>query len=511
MSDHAPFPPAFQAALNSPPLERKGWQATSAPSYIALFLGAIYFDQLGRRTLAIGGLGWSVLGAAVAGWLCYVLLYRVPALWGQKTGWPLTVVGSSTFGTSGTVGLTFIVFSLAQVAVMAMATLYAVDWAFQGLNLCGFVNVKWLKPVTIPRGGGGQPGLELRSPLFLITSLVWIYAAALTGHFLVKIIAALMKIYPIFPAVMLGLATLFTLRGLPGFEPLEIDPATSAPVVDGGLRAFLMMIQMIFGFFAVAGVMAADFGAVNRTTRDVRLGGWIGVAFASWTVATLSLLTVAGALGRYTAPLTLKNAPGVGNFSFRTALLLGLPEMLAGAIFLFLALSTLAQTCFSASLIGHRLSAVWPQISRLRWNLIGTTVAWPFVATGWAIRLEEIFTVLGALFAPMAGAMTADYVRHRGVWPGPRRGWNPAGMAAWVLGVGVGLVPLIATSFGWSDGSRLQPAAVFAFVAAFLAYWVLATLGLEAETLPIPERVAAAVPLPTAEMPPLDPEPAQHN
>ncbi len=56
--------------------------------------------------------------------------------------------------------------------------------------------------------------------------------------------------------------------------------------------------------------------------------------------------------------------------------------MLAGAIFLFLALSTLAQTCFSASLIGHRLSAVWPQTSRLRWNLIGTTVAWPFVATG---------------------------------------------------------------------------------------------------------------------------------
>ena len=493
--------------MNSPPLERKGWQVTTAPSYIALFLGAVYFDQLGRRTLAIGGIGWSVLGAAVAGLLCYILLYRVPALWGQKTGWPLTVVGSSTFGTTGTVGLTCIAFGLAQIAVMAMATLYAVDWAFQGLSLCGLVSVKWLKPLTIHLGAGASPVLELRSPLILITSLVWIYAASLTGHYLVKVIAALMKIYPIFPAVMLALAMILTLGGLPSFRPLEIDPATSAPVLDGGPRAFLMMIQMIFGYFALAGALAADFGAVSRTTRDVRLGGWIGVAFAAWTVATLSLLTVAGAVGRYSAPLTLKNAPGVGNFSFRTALVLGLPEKLAGAVFLCFALSTLAQTCFSANLIGRRFEAVWPRISRLGWNLIGTTAAWPFVATGLAIRLEEIFTLLGAIFAPMVGAMTADYVRNRGVWPGPRRGLNPAGLVAWLFGVGVGLVPLIAMAGGWSDGSRLQPASVFAFATAFLTYCLLAAIGAESQALPIPRPLTTCQPPDPAAVPP-SPEPA---
>lgn len=509
MSEQAPYSPALQAVLNSPPLERKGWQATSAPSYIALYLGAVYFDQLGRRTLAIGGLGWSVFGAAVAGLLCYVLLYRVPALWGQKTGWPFTVLSSSTFGTTGTVGLTFIVFGLAQIAVMAMATLYAVDWAFQGLSLCGLVNVKWLKPMTIPLGAGTSPVLELRSPLVLITSLVWIYAAALTGHFLVRIIAALMKIYPIFPALMLALAVILTLRGLPSFQPLETDPATSAPVVDGGPRAFLMMIQMIFGFFAIAGTVAADFGAASRTTRDVRLGGWIGVAVASWTVATLSLLTVAGAVGRYTAPLTLKNAPGVGNFSFRTALVLGLPETVAGAIFLFFSLSTLAQTCYSSDIFGSRFEAVWPRISRLRWNLIGTTVAWLFVATGLAIRLEEIFTLLGALFAPMVGAMTADYVRNRGVWPGPRRGLNPAGLVAWLLGVGVGLVPLIVEAGGWSDGSRLQPASVFAFATAFLIYTLLAAIGAETQALPIPQpRMACEPPVPASVPPSPEPTPS---
>jgi cytosine permease len=486
MPEHADLPPPLQAALDSPVLERRGWQA-AAPTYIALFLWVVFFDQLGRRTLAIGGLAWSVLGAAAAGLLCYLLLYLVPAHWGQKTGRPLTVLGSSTFGATGTIGLTFFAFGLAQIVLMAVATLYAIDWAFQGLNLCGLVNPKSLKPMTVHLGPGGGWAVELRSSLLLVTSFFWLYAAALTGHYLVKIIAALMKIYPIYPALMLALAMILTLGGLASFRPLEIDPATSAPVVDGGPRAFLMMIQMIFGFFAIAGAASADWGAVNRTPRDVRLGGWIGVALASWTVATLSLLTVAGAVGRYSAPLMLKNRPGVGNFSFRVALVLALPQMLAGAMFLIFALASLAQTCYAANLFGRRFEAIWPRVSRLVWTLIGTTAAWPLVATGLAIRLEEIFTLLGAVFAPMVGAMAADYVRNRGVWPGPRRGVNPPGLVAWLVGLGVGLVPLIAVAGGWSDGSRLQPASLYAFAAAFVVYTVLAALGAETPTLSIPD------------------------
>lgn len=487
MSDHVSFSPPLQADIDSPRLERKGWQATTAPSYITLFLWVVFFDQLGRRTLAIGGLGWSVLGAAVAGVLCYLLLYRVPALWGQQTGRPLTVLGASTFGVTGTIGFTYIIFGLAQVVVMAVATLYATDWAFQGLNLCGLVNAKLTEPWKLQIGAGAARVIELKSPLVLVTSLFWIYAAALTGRYLVKIIAALMRIYPIFPALMLGVAMLWTVRGLPAFHPLELDPATSAPVVDGGPRAFLMMIQMIFGFFAIAGIAAADWGTVSPSPRDVRIGGWIGVAFASWTIATLALLTVAGAVGSVSAPLQLRNTPGVGNFSFRIALVLALPEVLAGAMFLLFALASLAQTCYAASVFSLRFHAVRPRISRLGWTLIGATLAWPLVATGWAIRLEEIFTVLGAVFAPMVGAMTAEYVRHRGQWPGPRRGVNPAGLVAWCAGLVVGLVPQAALLGGWSDGSRLQPASLFAYATAFVVYYAVALLGAESATLPIPE------------------------
>jgi cytosine permease len=497
------LPRALREALAAPALERKSWQWTVAPTYIGLFLWVVYFDQLGRKTLSVGGLGWSVLGAAAGAVLCTVLLYHVPAMWGHRTGRPLTVLGASTFGARGSVALLVAGLGLAQVVWLAVSTLYAVDWTFQGLSSLGLLNLHGLKRLQ----PGAWLGLSasavppLRSPLFLITSLCWICWAVLVGHYLVRIIAALMNVYPIFPALMLGTAMLLTLKGVPDFRPLAIDPASAQPVQAAGPRAFTMMIQMIFGFFATAGLAGADWGTVCRTPRDVRLGGWVGVGLASWVIATLALLTVAGALGQFPAPPGLSAGPGVGNFSFRVALLLGVPERLAGAMFLVFGLASLAPTCYAAFVMGHRLTAVWPGVSRLVWTLLGTAAAWTLVATGAAIRLEEIFTLLGALFAPMAGAMAADYVRSRGAWPGIRPGYNPSGMAAWAVGVAVGLVPLLGLWTRWTGAARFQPASVYGFVAAFLVASGLARLGLERPAEPVPVPVAAPMPEAEAEEP----------
>jgi cytosine permease len=476
----AGLPPSLEEALNRPPIARKGWQTSIAPTYIGLFLWVVYFDQLCRRTLSIGGLGPSILGAGVGGLLCYLLLYYAPAMWGHKTGRPATVLASSTFGATGSVWFLGHMLGLAQVVWLAVATYYAADWTFQGLISCGLVDPRRLIPLKLG-------GIQLQSPLFLFTSLAWMYAAALVGHYLVRVIAALMNIYPIFLAIMLALAVLLTLGGIPRFRPLAIDPATSAPVVNGGARAFLLMIQLIFGFFACAGVLSAGWGMVARTPNDVRWGGIVGVAFASWIVATLSLMVVAGALGYYAPPPGLKNVPGVGNFSVRVALLLGLKPRLAGATFLAFGLASLAQTVFGAFVLGNRLSAVWPRLSRLKWTVLGAAVAWLLVATGLPIRLEAIFTLFGAAFAPLAGAMAADYLRSKGDWRGPRQGVSMAGLVAWAVGFTVGFFPLIAAAWDQPRWMLFQPASVFAFVAAFLVFRILAALGAESPLLPVPE------------------------
>ena len=106
--------------------------------------------------------------------------------------------------------------------------------------------------------------------------------------------------------------------------------------------------------------------------------------------------------------------------------------------------------------------------------------AWPPVT---------IFSLMGAVFAPLLAALAADYVRQRGAWPGPRRGVNPPGLAAWATGLGVGLVPTLAEAAGWTAGTRFQPAVVYAFLAAFFVYWLLAAMGAEAPLVPVPEAI----------------------
>jgi hypothetical protein len=322
-------------------------------------------------------------------------------------------------------------------------------------------------------------GLRLPNFVFLVTSLTWSYAAALVGHYLVEVIGALMNIFPVFMGLLLAVAMLWTLGGVPHFRPPAIDPETSAPIRDGGLRAFGMMVQLIFGFFAPAGALAADWGAVNRSERDVRLGGLVGVAFASWTVATLALLIVAGALGR--SP----NPPRPEDFSFHVAVLRGIGGPLGGTILMVFGLASLAPTCFAAYLFGQRFAAAWPGLKRIRWTLLGTSAAWLLIVFGWAGRLQTIFGLMGAAFAPVVAAMAADYVRHRGVWPGARRGVNLPGLLAWAVGLAVGLVPIVSASVRWDAGTRFQPAAVFAFLAAFIAYLVLAGLGAESPPVPV--------------------------
>jgi cytosine permease len=478
MSDRPDLPPSLRTALKSPPLERSGWQSTIAPNYIGLFLWVVFFDQLARRTLSTGGLGWSVAGAAVAGLLCYRLLYLAPALYGFRSGRPLEVLGSSTFGARGSVWFTDVLIGAALVVWFAVGVYYAIDWTFQGFVSCRLLDPRYIRPTRLG-------GVRLESPVFLVTALFWSFATSLTGHYLMRIIAALMKVFPVIPALLLGTAVVLTFQGLPEFRPLTIDPATSAPVRVAGPRALLLMIQLIFGFFATAGVMGADWGAAVRAPRDVKLGGLVGVAFASWVVATLALLTVAGALGRLPAAPGLTSAAGIGNFSVRVALILGIGGNLASLMYLLFGLSSLAPPCFSAHIFGHRFAAAWPRISRIRWTLLGTLAAYPLIITGLGLHLEGIFTVLGAAMAPVAGAVSADYLANRGEWPGPRPGVNLAGLVAWIVGLAVGLVPILADAWGLKALSSFQPAAVFAYLAAFLVFTLLARMGLQPPVVPI--------------------------
>ena len=155
------------------------------------------------------------------------------------------------------------------------------------------------------------------------------------------------------------------------------------------------------------------------------------------------------------------------------------------------ALTSLAPACYAAFLFGSRLYELRPHVTRSAWTLLGAIAAWALAISGALVRMFDVFSVIGALLAPVAGAMAADYVRSKGRWPGGRRGVNVAGYGAWVLGVVIGLTPYLARMNKGSRLENLQPAAVFAFLAAFVVYWVVAMMGAEPA---VDTRVEPAVP-----------------
>ena len=132
-------------------------------------------------TLAHGGLGICLLAVAVAGILCYLLYYRAPAMLGMQTGYPLYVVGSSTFGTAGGYVMPGILMGLLQIGWFAVATFVATDFILKGIGSTA--------------GPGTMP--------FIIIGLIWGLSLSFVGAKGIQYVARIATYLNFIPLVML--------------------------------------------------------------------------------------------------------------------------------------------------------------------------------------------------------------------------------------------------------------------------------------------------------------------
>ena len=96
--------------------------------------------------------------------------------------------------------------------------------------------------------------------------------------------------------------------------------------------------------------------------------------------------------------------------------------------------------------------------------------------TGVALNLASFFSIVGASFGPICGAITADYLLSGKRWAGPREGVNLVGYIAWAVGFVVGILPSLVPA---DVKPYVQPAPLYSFVAGALVYTILAKAGLE--------------------------------
>src|SRR5205085_12226978 len=128
------LPDYISKAVPIPHANRAPWYVNTAPSYAGIFLWIAFYISIANGTINHAGLGLCIAALAAAGLLSFALYYYVPAMLGMKTGFPLYVVGSSTFGTKGGYVMPGLLMGLLQVGWFAVNTYFSTQFILNGVG-----------------------------------------------------------------------------------------------------------------------------------------------------------------------------------------------------------------------------------------------------------------------------------------------------------------------------------------------------------------------------------------
>ena len=488
------LPDYVSMAKPNPAENRTPWYKSTAPTYAGIFLWFVFWQDAasgGGNTaegvctlpggILSGGVLLALVGLVIAALLCHFLFYVVPGLLGMKTGLPLYVVGTSTYGAQGG---------------------FLMPGFLMGILQFGWLGVNaYFSSLLLSSAFGGSPVAQK------IIAILWAAGAAFVGLKGIQYVAKVATYLPLIPLVILLILFLKTVGSVGDFEAETVATAVKANNVKlvaeaaaegktiqlptdalGSFGVIALLITYVVGFFATAGAAGVDFGMGNRDEKDVSMGGLAGIAGAAIVAGGLAILIAAGAHGA---------ANGADATTLRATNLMGHimgSEKTGKVMWFLLALAAFPPACFSSFIAANSFKTTLPKVNPFVSVGIGTAVSILLAVTGWAGVVIKVFLVIGASFGPVCGAMMVDYFLAGKKWAGPRAGWNLAGWISWVVGFAVGMAPLVGIA-------NIPAAPLAAFIVGAVLYFVLAKAGLESPILQMAAAPAEAAPAEAAEAP----------
>ncbi|MDO5554221.1 MAG: hypothetical protein Q4G68_10715 [Planctomycetia bacterium] len=474
------LPDYVASATPNPVANRVGWLTTTAASYAGIMLWFVFWQavpnggsDLSGGTLACG-LPLAILSLVLAAFICYSCYYLVPGMLGMKTGLPLYIVGTSTYGVTGGFFMPGFLMGLLQFGWLA------VNSYFVGLLLAAIF--------------GGSPHETLHFTL----AVLWAIGAGWIGLNGIRYVGLFASYIPVLPLFVLAFLLYKTLPHINNFNldlVIQASQTTNNPPVLYGsqfLGVLTLMGAYVVGFFATAGAAGCDFGMNNKDAKAVRWGGLVGVFGVTVLTGTCSLLIVCGAWGM---PEFREAIIGLANKSNATLLNpVDLIALIAGEqwkniLMFLLVISAFPSACFSTLIASNSFKTTLPKVNPYLSCGLGVFAACMLVLTTLAGRAGDVFTVIGAAFGPVCGSMMADYILAGYRWAGPRAGFNPAGWLAWLLGLATGSITLLAKMFGFTLPFVIPCPPVAAFLVGLCFYFLFASLGLQSQVLNMPQRI----------------------
>ena len=454
--------PDYVASAQPVPKEnRMPWFKSTAQTYAGIMLWFVFWESIPESGLATPGgilahgLGVALVGVVVAAIICHFASYWAPGMMGMKTGLPLAVVGTSTYGVLGGFLMPGFFMGVLQFGWLAVNSYFSAKL------------LAWLA------------GFAEGSALHLAIGVVWALVAAFVGLKGIQYVAKVATFLPLIPLVVLLILLGKTASGIGSFSPEQLGVgAAGAAAAPSSIDLLMVAIANIVGFFATAGAAGVDIASSNRDGKDVQLGGFVGVAGATIFTGCLALLIVAGTYG---AGLVSGTEVILKPTELMTSIM---GEGTAKLFWLLLAIAAFPPACFSSLIAAASFKNTLPKVNPFISCGIGTAASIALVVSGKAGDAAAVFGIIGASFGPICGAMTADYILSGFKWPGPRAGFNLAGWISWAVGFVVGAFSFFGPKMGLDFNMPCPPVA--AIIVGFVLYVVLAKMGLESKTLEMP-------------------------
>ncbi|MDR1382265.1 MAG: hypothetical protein LBJ67_00240 [Planctomycetaceae bacterium] len=466
MSQNPQLPDYVASAQPNPQNKRAGWLTTTAAGYAGVMLWFAFWQDVptGGQGVSGGtlasGLPLAIGALILAALLCHFLYYLVPGLLGMKTGLPLAVVGTSTYGVTGGYLMPGLLMGLLQFGWLS------VNAYFAGLLLADPFLAGNLKEAA-------------GTPLHCGIGIVWALIAMFIGLKGIQYVGKISSFMPIIPIVILVILLVKTIGAAGSFDAAKIpDVAENGVKLYGSqsLGVVSLMCTYVIGFFATAGAAGVGFGSANQDKKAVQMGGLVGVVLPTIASGSIALIVVAS-----------QSHSGVAS---TTSLLNTILDDKFGAVCMFLlAISAFPSACFCTLIAADCIKTSFPKINPWVSCGLGVLAAIILVVTGLAGEAGAVFTVIGASFGPICGAMAADYFLSGKKWAGPRAGFNPAGWLSWLFGFIVGGATLVVTNLGGTMPFEIPCPPLSAFIVGFVLYLIFAKAGLESQKLNLPQRI----------------------
>jgi cytosine permease len=456
--------PAYLAsATPNPKGNRAPWYKNTAPTYAGIFLWFVFWDPVtsGGQGL-VAGLGVALFGVVLAAFVCHFLFYLVPGLLGQRTGLPLYIVGTSTFGAKGGFIMPGFLMGVLQFGWLGVNAFFSSMLLYNAFSST---------PIT--------PDSAYPVAGHAILVVLWTALAAFMGLKGIQYVAKVATYLPILPLAILLILLVKTVGGLGNFDPQQVVASQNIAVPLGAFGVIALMLTYVVGFFATAGAAGVDFGTNSRDKKDVQMGGLMGVALATIVTAGISLIVVAGALGKLQAGETPVSITATGLMNSIVG------DRTGNFFMLLLAIAAFPPACFSSFIAANSFKTTLPGVNPFVSVGIGAAVSILLALTGLAGKVIPVFVIIGASFGPICGAMMVDYFLAGKRWTGPRAGFNPAGWISWALGFFVGILPNL--------GVAVPAAPVAAFIVGAVIYFACSKAGLRSPVLPVPAQLADSI------------------